>query len=668
MMKKLYLLISVLMIITIHNSLAQVPTISQIVNQINQDSLALYIRQLSGDTSCVIGGSPYTILSRHKNQPGNDKAAQYIFEKFQSWGLSAVYETFSTTGKNVIGIKPGSFDSQKYVVVCAHYDDMPSGTIAPGADDNASGTATVLELARVLSKYNFGYAIRFICFDEEEQGLVGSRYYATQARNRNDSIIAVVNLDMTGYDANNDGRLDVHSKNIANTVQIANDWISNVTEYGISLIPRTVASQPYSDHESFLQKNYGAILVIEYDLEFNPYYHTVNDKFQYLNMSYVRKIAQVTAATIAEYAQVLTSNVATVYTTSGWNLISVPINPQNPSVLSIFPTAVSQAYTYYNGYVVKDQLEVGRGYWLKFNSNSSHNITGNPVSQVQINLSSGWNLIGGLNSIIPTGSIITNPPNIISSMFFEYNGAYNPSNSLLPGKGYWVKATQNGTMTIVSTSKSSTDVANNILPFEYQLTFMNSKAITRLFLTKDIYDFSVYELPPLPPLYLLDARFEGNTFVTNSNGENIIELKSIEFPVRLSIFSEVDQPLLFEIYSNGKVTETFGRSGDEILFNEPVDLIKVKKVTIPEQFIVYQNYPNPFNPKTYIRFNLPTSSDVKLKIFDSQGRIVEDILLKDLVSGLHTIEYNASKLSSGIYIYRIEAGSYAASKKMILMK
>ncbi|MDI6804523.1 MAG: M28 family peptidase [Bacteroidota bacterium] len=300
MKKNIYVLILLAILVT--NAFSQTTLLDSLINKVSVDSLRLYIRQLSGDTSCVIGGSPYTIVSRHKLQPGNNKAAQYIYEKFQRFGLTAQYDSFSTTGKNVIGTKVGTHFPNKYYVVCGHFDDMPIETIAPGADDNASGTAGVIELARILSQYNPQYTIKFIGFDEEEQGLVGSIYYATQARNRNDTILGVINLDMIGYDGNNDGKINVHSKNVANTVEIANDFVNNIATYNIGLVPVIVASQPYSDHESFLAKNYGAILVIEDNNDFHPYYHTTSDRFQYINVPYFHKMVKATMATLAKYA------------------------------------------------------------------------------------------------------------------------------------------------------------------------------------------------------------------------------------------------------------------------------------------------------------------------------------------------------------------------------
>jgi hypothetical protein len=81
-----------------------------------------------------------------------------------------------------------------------------------------------------------------------------------------------------------------------------------------------------------------------------------------------------------------------------------------------------------------------------------------------------------------------------------------------------------------------------------------------------------------------------------------------------------------------------------------------------------QNYPNPFNPSTIISFNLPTRTFVTLKIFDLLGREVATLISEELSAGNYSRQWNASKLPSGIYFYRLQAGSYAQSKKLVLLK
>ena len=89
----------------------------------------------------------------------------------------------------------------------------------------------------------------------------------------------------------------------------------------------------------------------------------------------------------------------------------------------------------------------------------------------------------------------------------------------------------------------------------------------------------------------------------------------------------------------------------------------------PEKFELYQNYPNPFNPVTTISYNLPKSDHVKVAIFDVTGRKITDIVEGKMTTGEHSIKFNASNLSSGVYFYRLEVGhKFMQTRKMILMK
>jgi hypothetical protein len=94
----------------------------------------------------------------------------------------------------------------------------------------------------------------------------------------------------------------------------------------------------------------------------------------------------------------------------------------------------------------------------------------------------------------------------------------------------------------------------------------------------------------------------------------------------------------------------------------------VEKDFLPNNFNLSQNYPNPFNPETTINFQLPKSEKVVLKIYDALGREVETLVNGEKNSGLHKIIFNAKNLSSGIYFYRLTAGSFYAVKKMTISK
>ena len=90
------------------------PDIQEVINRVSIDSLVKYVNELSGEVSVVVGGVTQTIVSRHKNYPGNNLAAQYLKEKLESYGLTTYEQSFSATGKNIYAVKTGTdFPDQK---------------------------------------------------------------------------------------------------------------------------------------------------------------------------------------------------------------------------------------------------------------------------------------------------------------------------------------------------------------------------------------------------------------------------------------------------------------------------------------------------------------------------------------------------------------------------
>lgn len=94
----------------------------------------------------------------------------------------------------------------------------------------------------------------------------------------------------------------------------------------------------------------------------------------------------------------------------------------------------------------------------------------------------------------------------------------------------------------------------------------------------------------------------------------------------------------------------------------------VRNNIMPAKFELEQNYPNPFNPSTTIRYSIPKASFVSLKIFDILGDDVADLINKEMPAGNYSVNYNARNLSSGVYFYRIQAGSFIETRKLVLMK
>jgi hypothetical protein len=89
---------------------------------------------------------------------------------------------------------------------------------------------------------------------------------------------------------------------------------------------------------------------------------------------------------------------------------------------------------------------------------------------------------------------------------------------------------------------------------------------------------------------------------------------------------------------------------------------------VPTRFSLDQNYPNPFNPSTNISFGVPSKQFVTLKVFDALGREVSNLVSEELSAGTYSRQWNAAALPSGVYFYRLQAGQYTETKKMILLR
>jgi hypothetical protein len=150
--------------------------------------------------------------------------------------------------------------------------------------------------------------------------------------------------------------------------------------------------------------------------------------------------------------------------TDQWNLVSVPLVVRNYDKDSLYPTAVSNAFAYEGSYVTKDTLQNSAGYWLKFNGDQSIPQTGTRLYRKTIDVAEGWNLIGSISSSVAVTDIGSVPGGIITSSFYGYGtSGYTVASSIEPGKGYWVKVSQNGQL-IVSSSALSPSSHINIVP------------------------------------------------------------------------------------------------------------------------------------------------------------------------------------------------------------
>jgi hypothetical protein len=285
--------------------------IQEMVDAVSSTLLIHHVCKLQDDDSlayCNPLGTRYSYATAQL-----EEAAHYLHDHYVALSLTVTYDPFSYAGhemNNVVAELPGVGAEKDHIyVLCAHYDSI-SGTpysVAPGADDNGSGSAAVLEAARILSQYRFNRTIRFINFAGEEEGLLGSAHYAQVAAQRGDLIDGVINLDMIAYESvpPNDHIVEVHAGIDPASIALADALVSNINDYGLLLAPQTLTltATTRSDHASFWNQGYPAILGIEdFFQDANPYYHSVNDTLANMQTSMMVEYTKACVATLAELA------------------------------------------------------------------------------------------------------------------------------------------------------------------------------------------------------------------------------------------------------------------------------------------------------------------------------------------------------------------------------
>ena len=249
--------------------------VQNIVNLVDPDSVLAKVQRLQDFR---------TRLSTHDSCMA---AANWIFSKFDSIGCDSIFFQNHTAGQapNVIAVKHGTvYPDSIYTVICGHFDSYAfySPELAPGADDNASGTSAVMEAARVMKDYDFEYSVRYIAFSGEEQGLYGSEYYSMNARTAGDSILGVINGDMLAYVDATPESLEVIAKPSNPPCEpFADFFIAAADTYTTLMTNKQLSyTMTYSDHSPFWDQGYVALCNIEDWTNYgtnNPFIHTAGD-------------------------------------------------------------------------------------------------------------------------------------------------------------------------------------------------------------------------------------------------------------------------------------------------------------------------------------------------------------------------------------------------------
>jgi len=231
---------------------------------------------------------------------GRAAARTWLRQQYAALGL-AVQEQAYAGGANVVADRPGT-DPSRVLLVTAHYDSTSNA----GADDDGSGVVSTLAIARALRAAPTRMGLRFVAFDQEEVGLVGSKAYVQALGAAGLGRIAgVVNLEMTGYDRNDDGRFHAMDCGRATSAPLAARIVEVAGSRPDLRLTKVDACSDRSDHASFWAQGVAAIVVGEafFGGGGNPCYHQACDTVDRIDFDYMRRLTEAVALGVLRIAE-----------------------------------------------------------------------------------------------------------------------------------------------------------------------------------------------------------------------------------------------------------------------------------------------------------------------------------------------------------------------------
>ncbi len=281
-------------------------TVFDIIAAVKLDSLLRTIGQLMGVERVMIDGASSVIHARYWEFFGALRAGKWLRERLEGFGLLANMQDYMEKGNNPYAIQPGVEFPDSVYIISAHYDCLPADRPSPGANDNASGVAAVIEAARIISQYQTRYTIFYALWDMGEYGRRGSKGFARQARSCGLHIAGVIDLDMIAWSEQGAKDLLLHSSAVGNSDYMA-DNIQYVNErFGVGLNLLETHDSPQLDYASFWEYDYSAVGLNQVSsVENEDLLHTQDDTIDKFDLPFYHSVARLAIGSLAHLAQVV---------------------------------------------------------------------------------------------------------------------------------------------------------------------------------------------------------------------------------------------------------------------------------------------------------------------------------------------------------------------------
>ena len=626
--------------------------------------------------------------TRHSAYTGGELASYWLRDQFLSYGyLDVALHDFDQYNDNVVCVKPGTVYPDRYVVIGGHFDSTSSNHAdAPGADDNATGTVAVLAAARAMATHEFEFSVVFLCFSGEEQGLLGSEAWASEAAAQGLDIEGAVILDMLGYRASGDAA-DIDIIDNAASAPLRDLVDVAVADY----VPDHVAvdgSLPYgasSDHASFWNNGYRAVLFFEDTGSYSPYIHTPSDLIgpSVNDLAFMDRNVRTAVATLALMARPF--RIAIAHTPLGHASETGPftvaatitaVEPLDQTALQLhyrtgggaFTTVALAATGEPDQWAAEIPAQLPGTlveYYLSASDVAANTATSpddapaalhafrtgvEAVLVDDMETDQGWTA-GVPGDDATTGLWLRADP---------VGTEYQPEDDHTPDPGTLCYVTGNS---FPGDSAGAQDVdggATTLLSPVFDLSGATWAEVSywRYYVVETTYD----------DVFTVD--------ISNDGGASWTDLETVDATTpwyrarfeldggALPLTDQMQLRFIAEDTGGGSLVEAL--IDDVAIFTTRGDVVPADA---PAPVASLGAYPNPFNPATVLQYALPRAGHAELAVYDAAGRLVARPLAAARPAGAGEVVWRADDLASGVYLVRLRLdGEDLRATKLTLLK
>jgi hypothetical protein len=379
---------------------------------------------------------------------------------------------------------------------------------------------------------------------------------------------------------------------------------------------------------------------------------------------------------------------------NGWHMLGVPVTVPNYAKTAVYPTASSAAFAYVcgQGYVARDTLKNGPGYFIKFDSTQTLILAGGIREIDTAIVCANWNLVGSITDAIPLSNICLYPyPDNQLLSVFKYQNGYVPVDTITPGLGHWVKVSMAGLLVFRRDPWDCGAGGDGLAMSDFDhFTITDAEGKQQdVYVANLEHDPSLTQrdltMPPALPGAEFDARFEAGEFVKTVSPDSglvelVINVETQAYPVTVTWELNPENGIEYSVITEGmgkqQASNRLAQSGSAAMTNISGGKFRMSAQAtrgagsdnLPTQYSLAQNYPNPFNPETRIHFELPQDSPARLVVYDLLGREVATVVNEFKKAGRYDVTFSARNLASGVYFYRLQAGTFNDAKKLLLLR